>query len=122
MEHTGVKVDIHTLKKMGSDLDERIKVIEKNIHDLAGEIFNVNSPKQLANILFETLKLPVIRKTKTGYSTAADVLEKLENEHKIIPEILHYRQLKKLHSTYIEGLLKVIDSDTNKVHTRFNQA
>lgn len=122
MEHTGVQVEIDTLKEMGKELDERIKVIESNIHHLAGEQFNVNSPKQLATVLFETLELPIIRKTKTGYSTAADVLEKLEKEHDIIPEILHYRQLKKLHSTYITGLLKVIDSETNKVHTRFNQA
>src|SRR5699024_7870844 len=118
----GVKVNVETLQNMGEELDERIKVIESNIHELAGETFNVNSPKQLSTVLFETLKLPVIRKTKTGYSTAADVLEKLEDKHDIIPEIFHYRQLKKLHSTYVEGLLKVIHPETNKVHTRFNQA
>src|SRR5699024_9586862 len=73
-------------------------------------------------ILFEKLELPVIKKTKTGYSTAADVLDRLEKEHEIIPEILMYRQLKKLHSTYIEGLLKVVNKDTDKIHTRFNQA
>src|SRR5699024_3641879 len=84
--------------------------------------FNVNSPKQLGVILFERLGLPVIKKTKTGYSTAAGVLEQLKNEHPIIPRILLYRQLKKLHSTYIEGLLKVIDSETGKIHTPFNQA
>src|SRR5699024_11671014 len=76
----------------------------------------------LSVILFEKLELPVIKKTKTGYSTAADVLDRLEKEHEIIPEILMYRQLKKLHSTYIEGLLKVVNKDTEKIHTRFNQA
>src|SRR5699024_8696403 len=95
--------------------------IEAEIHDLAGEPFNINSPKQLSVILFEKLNLPVIKKTKTGYSTSADVLEKLEDKHEIIPSILLYRQLGKLQSTYIEGLLKVIHED-NKIHTRFNQA
>lgn len=96
--------------------------MEEEIQSLAGKEFNVNSPKQLAIVLFEDLKLPVIKKTKTGYSTAADVLEKLENEHEIIPKLILYRQLKKLHSTYIEGLLKVLHPETKKVHTRFNQA
>lgn len=122
MEHEGIKVDVNKLKEMDVEINGRIQVIEKRIHELAGEDFNVNSPKQLSVILFEKLELPVIKKTKTGYSTAADVLEKLEKEHDIIPEILMYRQLKKLHSTYIEGLLKVVYKDTNKIHTRFNQA
>src|SRR5699024_1503444 len=86
------------------------------------EPFNVNSPKQLGPILFEKLELPVIKKTKTGYSTAADVLEQLEGKHPIIEKLLLYRQLKKLDSTYIEGLLKVIDKENQKIHTRFNQA
>ena len=72
--------------------------------------------------MFEKLELPVLKKTKTGYSTSADILEKLENHHEIVREILHYRQLGKLQSTYIEGLLKVVDSKTNKVHTRFNSS
>lgn len=122
MEHAGVKVDTERLKQMGEELKERLQTIEETIHNLAGEKFNINSPKQLAVILFEKLELPVIRKTKTGYSTAADVLEKLESEHEMIPELLLYRQLKKLHSTYVEGLLKVVHQDTSKVHTRFNQA
>lgn len=122
MEHTGVQVDVEQLKAMGDDLDERIKGIEEEIIEHAGEEFNVNSPKQLGVILFEKLELPVIKKTKTGYSTAAGVLEQLEKEHPIISHILLYRQLKKLHSTYIEGLLKVVDKDTNRIHTRFNQA
>ncbi len=122
MEYQGVQVDENTLLEMGEDLKVRLNTIEKNIHELAGETFNVNSPKQLSVILFEKLQLPVIKKTKTGYSTAADVLEKLQTEHEMIPQLLLYRQLKKLHSTYIEGLLKVLHKETKKVHTRFNQA
>lgn len=121
MESTGVKVDTAQLQEMRLQLAERLKEIETKIYELAGEEFNVNSPKQLGVILFEKLGLPVIKKTKTGYSTAADVLEKLQTEHKIVEEILHYRQLGKLQSTYIEGLLKVVHDDTSKVHTRFNQ-
>jgi len=121
MEHIGVQVDTRRLKEMEKELKERLENIEEEIYEHAGERFNLNSPKQLGPILFEKLKLPVIKKTKTGYSTAADVLEKLENEHEIIPKILLYRQLVKLQSTYIVGLLKVVTED-NKIHTRFNQA
>ncbi|WP_217586942.1 DNA polymerase I [Lentibacillus saliphilus] len=122
MEHTGVYVDIERLNNMGEDLKQRLEDLANDIYDLAGESFNLNSPKQLGPILFEKLKLPVIKKTKTGYSTAADVLEQLEQEHDIIPKLLMYRQLGKLQSTYIEGLLKVVNKDTHKIHTRFNQA
>lgn len=122
MEFQGVLVDVERLKNMGKELTARLEQIETDIYELAGEEFNLNSPKQLGPILFEKLGLPVIRKTKTGYSTAADVLEKLEHEHEIIPQILLYRQLKKLDSTYIKGLLKVVNKETNKIHTRFNQA
>ncbi|WP_409302114.1 DNA polymerase I [Peribacillus sp. SCS-155] len=122
MEIQGIKVDVDRLKEMGVELTSRIRSIEEKIHTLAGEEFNINSPKQLGVILFEKLKLPAAKKTKTGYSTSADVLEKLEHQHEIVREILHYRQLGKLQSTYIEGLLKVVHSDTCKVHTRFNQA
>src|SRR5699024_7409395 len=122
MEHRGVQVDVNRLKEMGEELADRLGAIEADIYELAGEKFNINSPKQLSAILFEKLELPVIKKTKTGYSTAADVLEKLEPEHDIIPMILMYRQLNKLQSTYIDGLLKVVRQDTKKVHTRFNQA
>lgn len=122
MEHHGVQVDIERLKAMGEELTERLDKIELEIHALAGGPFNINSPKQLGVVLFEKLQLPVIKKTKTGYSTAADVLEKLAPHHEIVPLILHYRQLSKLQSTYIEGLLKVVDKDTHKIHTRFNQA
>ncbi|GIN86848.1 DNA polymerase I [Heyndrickxia sporothermodurans] len=121
MESTGIKVDIERLKKMGEEITSRLQTIEEKIFTLAGEMFNINSPKQLGTILFEKLGLPVVKKTKTGYSTSADVLEKLESEHEIVKEILHYRQLGKLQSTYIEGLLKVVHSDNSRIHTRFNQ-
>ncbi len=122
MEWQGIKVDIGRLKNMGQELAIRLRNIEARIFELAGEAFNINSPKQLGAILFEKLELPVMKKTKTGYSTSADVLEKLESKHDIVKEILLYRQLGKLQSTYIEGLLKVVNDKTDKVHTRFNQA
>jgi DNA polymerase-1 len=121
MEFTGVKVDKSTLEDMQAELSERLLGLEKEIHHQAGEAFNINSPKQLGIILFEKLNLPAIKKTKTGYSTSADVLEKLEGKHEIIRAILTYRQLGKLNSTYLEGLLKVVNEKTGKVHTRFNQ-
>lgn len=121
MEQRGVKVDQEKLEAMQIDLSGRIKTLEENIYDTAGETFNLNSPKQLGVVLFENLELPVIKKTKTGYSTSADVLEQLKKYHPIIEDILLYRQLQKLQSTYLEGLLKVIHPD-GKIHTRFNQA
>ncbi|MBB6445681.1 DNA polymerase I [Bacillus benzoevorans] len=121
MESQGVKVDRERLLAMGEELKGRLAQLEANIYSLAGETFNINSPKQLGVILFEKLGLPVIKKTKTGYSTSADVLEQLEQSHEIIAEILHFRQLGKLQSTYIEGLLKVVNSKTDKIHTIFNQ-
>ncbi len=121
MEYTGITVDADRLRGMGDELAAQLKEIEKEIHELAGEEFNINSPKQLGVVLFDKLNLPVVKKTKTGYSTSADVLEKLMDRHEIIPKILHYRQLGKLYSTYIEGLLKVVHEDTSKIHTRFNQ-
>lgn len=121
MESTGIMVNIDRLKQMGEELTERLQSIEEKVFELAGESFNINSPKQLGIILFEKLGLPVYKKTKTGYSTSADVLEKLESEHEIVKEILHYRQLGKLQSTYIEGLLKVVHLDNSRIHTRYNQ-
>lgn len=121
MESQGVKVDRERLLLMGEELKGRLAELEDNIYSLAGEKFNINSPKQLGVILFEKLGLPVLKKTKTGYSTSADVLEQLEHSHEIIAEILNFRQLGKLQSTYIEGLLKVINPITDKVHTIFNQ-
>ncbi|WP_158736609.1 DNA polymerase I [Alteribacillus sp. YIM 98480] len=122
METSGVLVDKEQLEKMGEELDAKLEELQKEIHELAGTEFNINSPKQLGPVLFEKLNLPVIKKTKTGYSTSADVLEKLEDQHEIIPKLLLYRQVAKLKSTYIEGLLKVIHPDTSKIHTIFNQA
>ncbi|MCY7814927.1 DNA polymerase I [Bacillus haynesii] len=122
MESIGVQVDVDRLKKMGEELSAKLAEYEKKIHESAGETFNINSPKQLGVILFEKLGLPAVKKTKTGYSTSADVLEKLRDKHVIIEDILHYRQIGKLQSTYVEGLLKVIKKDSHKVHTRFNQA
>ncbi|EAH0768087.1 DNA polymerase I, partial [Listeria monocytogenes] len=121
MEMQGVSVDTERLENMKVELAGRLKTLEESIHSLAGEAFNINSPKQLGVILFEKLGLPAVKKTKTGYSTAADVLESLSGKHAIIDEILLYRQLGKIQSTYIEGLLKVTDKETHKVHTRFNQ-
>jgi len=122
MESEGITVDRERLVEMGHDLTTKLKTIEEDIYSIAGQAFNINSPKQLGVILFEKLGLPVIKKTKTGYSTAADVLEKLEPEHEIIRHILQYRQLGKLQSTYIEGLLKEIHEEDQKIHTRFQQA
>ncbi|GEK35376.1 DNA polymerase I [Kurthia sibirica] len=122
METAGIKVDADTLNTMGVELKGKLVQIEATIYALAGEKFNINSPKQLGVILFDVLGLPVIKKTKTGYSTAADVLDKLKPEHEIIEHILQYRQLGKLQSTYIEGLTKEIHEDDQKIHTRYQQA
>jgi DNA polymerase I len=122
MEYLGIKLDMERLEKMGEEIKGRLTEIEFKIFEMAGEQFNINSPKQLGVILFEKLGLPAAKKTKTGYSTSADVLEKLASKHKIIEEILNYRQLGKLQSTYIEGLQKIVNKETEKVHTRFNQA
>lgn len=121
MESCGIKVDRDRLQRMGGEIHDRLIEIEGIIYELAGEKFNINSTKQLGVILFEKLNLPTFKKTKTGYSTSADVLEKLANDHEIIEHILNYRQLGKLQSTYIEGLLKVINPKTGKVHTRYQQ-
>ncbi|CUA78794.1 DNA polymerase I [Anoxybacillus suryakundensis] len=122
MEFYGVKVDVNRLQDMGKEFAAQLQQIEQRIYELAGTTFNINSPKQLGTILFEKLQLPVVKKTKTGYSTSADVLEKLAPYHEIIEQILHYRQLGKLQSTYVEGLMKVVRKDTGKVHTIFQQA
>ncbi|QCJ43705.1 DNA polymerase I [Bacillus sp. S3] len=121
MESCGIKVEQQRLQMMGKELNERLIEIEERICELAGEKFNINSPKQLGVILFEKLGLHSFKKTKTGHSTSADVLEKLADDHEIIEYILLYRQLGKLQSTYIEGLLKVIDPKSEKVHTRYQQ-
>ncbi len=120
MEKEGVKVRPEELKSYGDALTERIAELETAIHRQAGEDFNINSPKQLGEILFEKMKLKGGKKTKTGYSTAADVLEKLAPDHQIIRDILEYRGLAKLKSTYADGLAAYIGAD-RRIHTNFNQ-
>ncbi len=120
MENTGFKVSSEYLQELGDIFNTEIKSLEEDIYKDAGEKFNVNSPKQLGLILFENLKLPVIKKTKTGYSTNVEVLEKLRPEHEIIDKILRYRTIKKLQSTYVEGLLKLISED-GRIHSTFTQ-
>jgi DNA polymerase-1 len=121
MELRGIRVNSESLKQIGGELVIQIETLEKRIHELAGMTFNIGSPKQLGEVLFEKLGLPVWKKTKTGYSTDAEVLEKLEPYHEIIGHILQYRQLAKLQSTYIEGLLKEIRPETSKIHTFYRQ-
>ncbi len=120
LEQLGIKADKEELHKMSVLLGERIDSLTDDIYNLAGEEFNINSPKQLGVILFEKLKLPGAKKTKTGYSTAADVLEKLKGEDPIIDKILEYRQLSKLKSTYADGLAPYIGTD-GRIHGSFNQ-
>ena len=121
MEKYGIKVDKAALLAYQKRLGESLDGMEEEIYALAGEKFNINSPKQLGVILFEKLGLKGGKKTKTGYSTAADVLEKLRTAHPIVEWILHYRQLAKLKSTYADGLLAVMDAETEKIYSTFNQ-
>lgn len=121
MEKYGIKVDKAALLAYQKRLGESLDGMEEEIYALAGEKFNINSPKQLGVILFERLGLKGGKKTKTGYSTAADVLEKLRTAHPIVERILHYRQLAKLKSTYADGLLAVMDAETEKIYSTFNQ-
>lgn len=120
MEKEGVHVDAEELKRYGGELAAQIAVLEKEIYEGAGETFNINSPKQLGHILFEKLEMPYGKKTKTGYSTAADVLEKLAVEYPLVSKILEYRQLAKLKSTYADGLANFIEED-GRIHTNFQQ-
>ena len=120
MEKRGVFVDRTQLEKKSADMSRRIAALEQQIYELAGETFNINSPRQLADVLFVSLKLPAVKKTKTGFSTNAEVLEELKHRHPIVAEILNYRALTKLKSTYLDGLDKLIGSD-GRVHTNFNQ-
>ncbi len=120
MENYGFKVDFQGIYEYGSMLDKKITELVETVYSYADGEFNINSPKQLGVVLFEKLKLPVKKKTKTGYSTNADVLESLYNEHPIIPAILEYRTVQKLKSTYCDGLLKVVSSD-GRIHSTFQQ-
>ena len=120
MERNGVKIEAEALKIYGEQLGNRIVEVEKQIYDQTGETFNINSPKQLGVILFEKLGLPHGKKTKTGYSTSADILEKLAPEYPVVSYILEYRQLTKLKSTYADGLANYIRED-GRIHGKFNQ-
>lgn len=121
MERRGIKVDKGFLEGLQREFGDRIVAREAKIHALAGEAFNIQSPKQLGTILFEKLKLPVQRKTKTGYSTDVEVLTELAKVHDLPKEILEYRSLTKLKSTYVDALLAILDPVTHRVHTSFNQ-
>lgn len=120
MEKEGIRADGDKLKEYSRELAVSINKIEKRIYEEAGEEFNINSPKQLGIVLFEKLQLPNEKKTKTGYSTSAEVLDKLAPDHPIVADVLEYRQLSKLKSTYADGLINFIEQD-GKIHTTFNQ-
>ncbi len=120
MEYNGIYVNKKTLQEMGEEIQIKIDLIKGTIYNYAGEEFNISSPIQLGEVLFEKLNLPHGKKGKNGYSTAADVLEKLKDKHPIIPEILEYRMLTKLYTTYIEGLIDMIMED-GKIHTIYTQ-
>ncbi|HEY7779463.1 MAG TPA: DNA polymerase I, partial [Ktedonobacterales bacterium] len=121
MELAGILVDPEFLSRMGHDLDEQIQALEKAIYAAVGHEFNINSTKQLAEVLFKELKLPSGRKTKTGYSVDAKVLDGLRGQHDAVDTLLEYRQLAKLKSTYVDGLLELINPDDNRVHSSFSQ-
>jgi DNA polymerase I len=121
MELNGIKLDLAKLKKLSSELEKRLIKLIENIYEISGTQFNINSPKQLGQVLFEKLKLPVIKKTKTGPSTDEEVLNKLSSQHKLPAKLLEYRQLMKLKNTYIDALPELADKDTHRVHTSFNQ-
>jgi len=121
MEMNGVKIDMDLLQEFSKEIETQLQQKMEQIYGLAGEIFNINSPQQLGKILFEKLKLPVVKKTKTGYSTDVDVLTKLSLQHDLPLEILGYRNLSKLKSTYIDALPKLIHPKTRRVHTSYNQ-
>ncbi|MEZ3485872.1 MAG: DNA polymerase I [Lachnospiraceae bacterium] len=120
MERSGVRIEAEALKYYGDQLGAKIVELEKEIYEDAGETFNINSPKQLGVVLFENMKLPGGKKTKTGYSTAADVLEKLAPDHPVVAKILEYRQYSKLKSTYADGLANYIEED-GRIRSKFNQ-
>jgi DNA polymerase I len=120
MEYDGINIDTYALKDMGTEIDIKIELLTNSIHNHAGVEFNISSPKQLGDILFDKLHLPYSKKGKTGYSTAIDVLLRLKGKHPIIDDIMEYRNLTKLKSTYIDGLLNTVMSD-NKIHTIYNQ-
>lgn len=121
MQYEGIQIDKDELEEFGVTLKQNIEELTQEIYTLSGTEFNINSPKQLGEVLFEKLELPVIKKTKTGYSTDVDVLEKLKKEHPVIEKILEYRSLTKLNSTYVEGLKPYINPITGRIHSYFHQ-
>ncbi|MGB2869337.1 MAG: DNA polymerase I [Bacteroidota bacterium] len=121
MERAGVAVDLQYLSGMSKELERQLDTLTTDIHRIAGGAFNINSTQQLGEVLFKTLKLPTVRKTKTGFSTDVGVLETLRHEHPVIEKLLDYRQLSKLKSTYVDALPQLIHPDTGRVHTSFNQ-
>ena len=121
MQYDGIYIDKEELIQFGNDLKEKINILTNEIYELAGEEFNINSTKQLGEILFEKLKLTAKKKTKTGYSTDVEVLEKIKYEHPVIEKILEYRQLVKLNSTYVEGLIPYISDEDGRIHSKFHQ-
>lgn len=122
MEHTGILVDVPYLKELSQQFLDDIAGLQQTIYRLAGQEFNLNSPSQLAFVLFEKLRLPVIRRTKTGYSTDEEVLQVLSQSHALPARLMEYRELQKLKSTYIDALLALMHPETGRVHTSFNQA
>ncbi len=121
MEMNGVKVDVPRLRKTSAEYETKLREIEKTVHEAAGGPFNLNSTKQLGEVLFEKLKLPVVRKTKTGYSTDVDVLTELAPSHVVPKLLLEYRSLSKLKSTYLDALADLVNPETGRIHTSFNQ-
>lgn len=121
MEITGVKIDLSLMRALSEELEKALAGVEKRIYFLAGERFNINSPKQLGEILFEKLGLRTVKRTKTGFSTDVDVLEQLSLEHELPKEVLEYRALSKLKNTYVDALPKIINPKTGRLHTSFNQ-
>jgi len=122
MERTGVKVDRRVLQRLAEELQERTRELETAIHTAAGHPFNIQSPRQLGSVLFEELGLPHGKRTRTGWSTDSDVLDRLAEEHELPRQVLEYRQLSKLQSTYAEALPKLVQPHSGRIHTRFNQA
>jgi DNA polymerase-1 len=122
MEQEGVAVDVPYLRDMQEELQEQLRALEEEVAEVAGYSFNLNAPQQLARLLFEDLRLPVGKRTKTGYSTDADTLESLREKHPVIGLILEHRQLSKMKSTYVDALPELVDPRTGRVHTSFGQA
>jgi DNA polymerase-1 len=121
METKGVRVDVGRLEVLAKDFNERLKLSSVKIYDMAGEAFNINSPQQLGQILFEKLGLPIGKKTKTGYSTSVEVLSALAPYHPLPGEVLNYRSLMKLSNTYVDALPRMVNPDSGRIHTSYNQ-